>query len=276
MSIPKVSVIIPTYNRANILSRALESVLNQTFTDYELIIVDDGSTDHTRNTLSHYEAEARITIIYHPKNRGAAAARNTGINSAKGTYIAFLDSDDEWLPTKLAKQVAALEVAPNTPLSFTGVSLQRAKSTTRTPKKTHATWLQSMLCGQSFCPGSTLLIRRSVFQEIGMQDESLRRLEDIDWLIRYFSVYDSIALIPEPLARIYVSGAAQQKVILAAIDHIYRKHIVAIRNAAALDYWKEYESAACYWRAKQYSAFIRQMLKRPQLVKQAFRRVIRA
>ncbi len=107
---PKVSVIIPTYNRAHFLCEALDSALSQTFKDFEIIIVDDGSTDNTKQVLEKYGS--RIYYIYQ-ENKGRAEARNTGIRRAKGEHIAFLDDDDIWLPNKLEKQVFFLDARPD-------------------------------------------------------------------------------------------------------------------------------------------------------------------
>src|SRR5690348_923784 len=105
----KVSVIVPVFNKAPFVSRAIESVLIQHFTDFELIVVDDGSTDYSIDIVSSYEDE-RIRII-RQCNRGPGAARNTGIKHAKGDFIAFLDADDEWLPNYLSESVRLLETA---------------------------------------------------------------------------------------------------------------------------------------------------------------------
>ncbi len=101
---PMVSVIIPTYNRAHVLGRAIRSVLDQTYQDFELIVVDDGSSDHTGEVVATF-ADPRIHYLRHEKNRGAAAARNTAIKTAQGEYIASLDSHDEWLPEKLLGEI---------------------------------------------------------------------------------------------------------------------------------------------------------------------------
>jgi glycosyltransferase involved in cell wall biosynthesis len=93
---PKVSVIIPTYNRAEYLGRSIQSVLNQTYQDFELIIVDDGSTDNTRDIVAQFH-DKRLNYIRHETNLGVAAARNSGVRAARGIYLAFQDSDDEWL-----------------------------------------------------------------------------------------------------------------------------------------------------------------------------------
>src|SRR5437868_7134370 len=99
---PKVSVIIPTYNRGKLITRAVNSVLNQTFNDFEIIIVDDGSKDETKNILMPYQNQKKNRIKYfYQENRGISAARNRGIKESTGEYIAFLDSDDEWVSDKL-------------------------------------------------------------------------------------------------------------------------------------------------------------------------------
>src|SRR5438128_2256003 len=105
---PKVSVIIPTYNRAGFLRAAVQSVLDQTFTDFDVVIVDDASQDETQSVVERLQ-DKRIRCIRHPTNRRIAATRNTGIVNSTGEYIAFLDDDDQWLPEKLAKQVAMLD-----------------------------------------------------------------------------------------------------------------------------------------------------------------------
>lgn len=104
MKMDLVSVILPSYNRANTIARAIKSVVNQTYTNYELIIVDDGSTDNTEEVVKSLKNE-NIIYIKHPHNKGAAGARNTGLKIAKGEYIAFQDSDDEWMSHKLKKQI---------------------------------------------------------------------------------------------------------------------------------------------------------------------------
>ena len=105
---PIVSVIIPTYNRAHLIDKAIKSVLNQTYQDFEIIVVDDGSTDNTNEVLKNF-TDSRIHYIFHTSNLGVSAARNTGIKTSQGEYIALLDSDDDWLPEKLDKQVDVLQ-----------------------------------------------------------------------------------------------------------------------------------------------------------------------
>ena len=110
---PKVSVIVPTHNRADLLPRAVDSVLAQTYGDYEMVIVDDCSSDNTQDVIAGF-SDPRIRSFRHDRNRGQSAAINTGIAHARGEYIGFLDDDDEWLPTKLEGQVALLEASSPT------------------------------------------------------------------------------------------------------------------------------------------------------------------
>lgn len=105
---PRVSVVIPTYNRADIITRAVDSVLAQTVDDIEVLIIDDGSTDGTRALIEDID-DSRVRYLAHDTNRGVSAARNTGVEAGRGEYVAFLDSDDEWLPRKLERQLSALD-----------------------------------------------------------------------------------------------------------------------------------------------------------------------
>src|SRR4051794_36269759 len=117
---PLVSVVIPAFNRAFILPEALDSVLAQTFKDFELIVVDDGSTDDTEEVLRPY-VERRGVRFLPQANQGPAAARNRGIEAARGKYVAFLDSDDLWLPIKLSVQIPRMEAHPEAVMSYGNV-----------------------------------------------------------------------------------------------------------------------------------------------------------
>ncbi len=119
MDSPRVSVIIPTYNRAHLIDRALSSVFRQTIQDFEILVIDDASTDDTEAVVRRI-ADARVRYIRHSANKKAAAARNTGVASAQGVYVAFLDSDDEWLPNKLEVQLAVFERSPDTQIVYSG------------------------------------------------------------------------------------------------------------------------------------------------------------
>ena len=118
----KVSIIIPTYNRGHIIKKALHSIYSQTFEDYEILVVDGGSTDNTEKIIKEEcIRNSRIKYIKHKINRGISVARNTGILNSEGEYIVFLDSDDSWLPTKLEDQIQAIQRSSDTiGLIYTG------------------------------------------------------------------------------------------------------------------------------------------------------------
>jgi len=234
-AVPLVTVVIPALNRASVVRRAIDSVLQQTFRDFEIIVVDDGSIDGTAAQASRC-TDPRLRVLRHDRNRGAAAARNTGIRTAAGLFIAFLDSDDEWLPQKLERQVAALQRAPaNVLMSTTGYWMLRERSreiSARTPKNV-ADWGAAMRSGCVLSPGSTAIMRREAFAIHGFFDEELRRLEDWDWLLRYVAKHD-ILVLPEPLARIHMAERMDLAAVLAAARLLRSKHDAAMRR---LGFW---------------------------------------
>lgn len=197
-NIPKVSVIIPTYNREHLISNSIQSVLAQTYKDFELIIVDDGSSDNTEEVVLSFKDE-RIRFIKQPVNRGVSAARNTGIKAARGSYIAFLDSDDEWLPQKLELQLELLDSRHDIAIvcsdayvfdNRTGSTISRLWHDNPSyhwgnPRKAIQHPLRELLQGFFItCQGT--VVRRLVFTEVGYFDESLHTHEDWDMLVRIF------------------------------------------------------------------------------------------
>jgi len=206
---PAVSVVIPTYNRAHVVERAIQSVAGQTYTDYELILVDDASTDGTAGLAARLEAQlnGRLRYIRCETNGGAAAARNRGIQSARGTYVAFLDADDEWAPRKLELQVEQFKSAPpEVGLITTGYVLvdRYGRPTLEHPLYPKEGDLSSampdFIGGRGEIVGvfSTLMFRRSVAEEIGGLDETLRCWEDADFYFRAAGRYH-FAFMPERL-----------------------------------------------------------------------------
>ena len=208
---PAVSVIIPTYNRATIVLDAIRSVFRQTFQDLEVIVVDDGSDDDTYQQILALR-DPRVTLIRHDMNKGAAAARNTGAAAAKGKYVAFLDSDDQWAHDKLARQVNFLEAgATQFRASCTGFhymvrDLEQTELRIPQHPLTHADFLLGCRCS----PGSTLMVEAAFFKKVGPFNEEMRRLEDWDWLMRCTQI-SPVGVLQKPLARIdtRVSGASQ-------------------------------------------------------------------
>jgi glycosyltransferase involved in cell wall biosynthesis len=182
---PFVTVIIPTYNRADLLSEALESVFRQTYRDYEIIVVDDGSTDDTPRITEQYKD--KITVI-RQTNGGRSRARNAGIAAARGRYIAFLDDDDLWVPRKLEQQVRILEENPTVGLVSCSVHLTREGSPTRTWSQTTPSgldaWTEQLVLGDGVHNPSTLLIRKDILCRIELFDPNVEPCEDWDLLIR--------------------------------------------------------------------------------------------
>ena len=194
---PRVSVIIPTYNRGWIIEEAIDSVLNQDFSDFELIVVDDGSDDNTREILGAY-ANA-ITVLHQP-NRGVSAARNRGIAEASGRLIAFLDSDDLWLPGKLTTQVKFFEENADAMINQTQEIWLR-NGVRVNPKKRHHKF-SGMIFERSLAlclvSPSAVMIRKSLFDIIGLFDERLPACEDYDLWLRISCRYP-VHLIDFPL-----------------------------------------------------------------------------
>ena len=228
-----VSVVIPVFNRAHTLHRAIDSVRMQDVTDWELIVVDDGSTDGSTDIPVSY-GDARIRLIRHDTNRGAAAARNTGVQAARGRYVAFLDSDDEWLPGKLRVQLDAMERGADAPQALcTGFLLHREKTGHRSRRHPQAdgTWFETMLDGCYVSPGSTLMVRRDCFAAVGPLDETLPRLEDWDWLLRCMERF-SFDCLPVLGAVVHVGRPARSAAVAIAIDRLGRQHTDRVLRVA--------------------------------------------
>ena len=194
---PQVSVIIPTYNRAWTIEEAIDSVLAQDYTEFELIVVDDGSTDHTSDVLDSY---GNVIKVLCQKNKGVSAARNRGIAEASGKFIAFLDSDDLWLPQKLTVQIEFFNQTPDALICQTEEIWVR-NGLRVNPKKRH-----KKPSGRIFKPSlelclvspSAVMIHRGLFDRVGGFDETLAACEDYDLWLR-ISCRFPIHLIDTPL-----------------------------------------------------------------------------
>lgn len=199
---PKVSVIIPSYNRAKLVGRAIDSVLKQTFSDYEIIVVDDGSQDNTKDVLSAYDR--KIKYIYQ-SNRGISGARNRGIKEAAGEYIAFLDSDDLWIPEKLAEQVKVLEANKKVGIVYSKLQMINDKGEHCGVKPKHKSGknFRELIEIGGDIPTSSVMTRRECFEKVGVFDESLQQMEDIDMWIRIAKVYDLYEIADQMLAYYY-------------------------------------------------------------------------
>lgn len=203
---PTVSIIIPTYNRAHLVGRAIQSVLNQTYQDFEIIVVDDGSVDNTEEIVGEFQRrDKRVKYLKHKVNKGGSAARNTGIKASRGEYIAFLDSDDEWLPRKLQLQMEVFQKSPSRVgavytayvyVKDSGKEINEHKISKN--GNIHLALLQGNIVGTT----STLLIKRSCFEKVGLFDERLKSCQDWDMWLRISSMYDFEGL-SRPLVKFY-------------------------------------------------------------------------
>ena len=236
---PLVSIIIPVYNRAQLLSRAIRSVLNQVFQNFEVIVVDDGSTDDIENVVKSFN-DKRIRYIRHEERRGAPAARNTGIRLARGKYIAFQDSDDEWHPEKLEKQMRAFENAPPdlgvVYTSFWRVENGRKNYIPPSNFKQKEGYIHGILLETNFISTPTAIVKKECFEKAGMFDESLPRLQEWELWIR-ISKYYRFKHIDEPLVNAYLqpdSISRNMNAWIMARKLILEKHFEEISKKPAL------------------------------------------
>jgi glycosyltransferase involved in cell wall biosynthesis len=203
----KISVIIPTWNRSSYLARALESVLAQSVLPYEVIVVDDGSTDNSREIIKR---NFRGVRYLYQENRGVSSARNTGILAARGDWIALLDSDDRWEPHKLECQQRALQAHPD------GIMCHSNETWVRNGKRVNPMNKHAKRGGLIFrhclplcaISPSAAVIKRGLFDEIGLFDEALPACEDYDLWLRICAVYP-VLYLDEPLLIKYGGHADQ-------------------------------------------------------------------
>lgn len=209
---PKITVIIPTFNRERYVQRAIDSVLNQSFKDYELVVVDDGSTDNTRPALQHYGT--RIRYIYQT-NQGVSAARNTGIEAATGEWVAFLDSDDEWMTDYLACQMERADADSTICMQSTDAWVVELEGERHRYFDNNRSRLEFngrdyllktepfsfILQHQPWQLGSTI-VRRTALRTAGGFDVSLTLSEDLDLMARV-GLHGSFGLIRRELVNVY-------------------------------------------------------------------------
>jgi glycosyltransferase involved in cell wall biosynthesis len=202
---PIVSVIIPAYNCAQFLSETLDSVLRQSFADYEIIIVDDGSKDNTLAVIEEYERSGNIRGVSQ-KNKGPAAARNVGIKIARGVYCAFVDADDLMMPERLSRQVQALEANKAPGLVYTDLMTFNEEGIVHRTKKEfihpYAGWVLDRLLITNFITTSTVMVRKKCFESVGLFDEAkdMRGVEDYKMWLQISEKYP-VEYIDAPLVR---------------------------------------------------------------------------
>lgn len=232
-----VSVIIPTYNREATIKRAIDSVLNQTYSSLELIVVDDGSTDKTVELVDSYQ-DKRIRLVCLAKHSGANVARNKGISVAKGKYIAFQDSDDEWMQDKLYQQITYLE-KEDKDVCYCPYVLHEDGRIKIIPeyagnKQLHEEKIKEILQRKNVISTQTLIIRRNVIEKVGGFDETLPRLQDYEFAIRLAQCC-KVGYISQPLVNVYRVNACIST-NREALMEAYRKIIVKHMSFLDLEY----------------------------------------
>lgn len=202
---PKVSVVVPTYNRAHLISRAIQSVLNQTYQDLEIIVVDDCSEDNTEEIIKNFK-DNRLRCIRHHKNKGASAARNTGIKASRGEYIAFQDSDDEWFPDKLEQQINIINISPpEVGVVYCGFYKIEGDKKTYFPSDRYTQkegTIHNELLKGNFIGTPSVLIKKECFEKTKYFDENIPALEDWELWIEV-SKYYKFKYLNKPLLNSY-------------------------------------------------------------------------
>lgn len=231
---PAVSVVIPAYNAASYIEETLDSVLAQTYRDFETIVIDDGSTDNTGEVISQYGDAVRYI---RKENGGSASARNRGIREARGRYIAFLDADDLWIPEKLERLHELFEKDPALAWAYsdalfveaeTDKALYRASQIRARPQ---GDVLQPLMLG-NFMPPSMIVVKRNVLEEVGGFDESeLRRIsEDWELCMRIAARYP-IRYLDEPL--VHIRKHSENKTGTMNLEHALQSRLTTIKEAVA-------------------------------------------
>lgn len=184
---PLVSTVIPTYNRAEYLPDAIESVLTQTYEKIELVIVDDGSSTPVRQTLDEFTFHEldSVRFVRHDENKGANVARNNGIRASSGEYIAFLDDDDRWDETKISRQVQAFHNAdPEVGVVYTGRRIENPRGQNDWTSTAEGNVVKDLLTGKNFGQFSSVMVRSSILDDAGLPDERFPAWQDREWFFR--------------------------------------------------------------------------------------------
>lgn len=230
-----ISIIIPTYNRASLLPKAVNSVINQTYKNWELIIVDDGSTDNTKEIVRQFSNKDKRIKYFYQENKGQPSAMNVGVKNSQGEFIAFLDDDDEWLPLKLEKQIYKILQDKKIGIVYTNsIVIGQQKRYKINPNKfyykNNTNFFCSLLKG-NLITASSVLLRKECFEKVGLFDESkiikITQSQDYDMWLRIARYY-KIGYMPEVLVKYNyiqkITDWQKRKLAYKAILHIYKKH----------------------------------------------------
>lgn len=289
---PLVSVIVPTYNSARYVTAAVDSILDQSFKDFEVLVIDDGSTDDTRTVLARYGSPVRYI---HQSNRGVSIARNRGIAESTGKYIAFLDADDTWFPAKLERQLDALTQTPGYRLCYTGfrfVDDQMRSLRDHRPRQFDDALEGLLFHGNIVSSICTVLVERALFDQVGGFDPELSQCADWDMWVRLART--TRFLVIEDLLVTYRQHATNMSRSVALLERDSRRVLEkgfadpatpetmrARANRAIARNWMVL--AGSYYHARDYRNFMRSALQAlwldptqaGRLVGYPFRRVLR-
>ncbi|HZF01834.1 MAG TPA: glycosyltransferase [Methylomirabilota bacterium] len=240
-SMPLVSVIIPVFNRAHCVANAVESVLAQTFRNFEIIAVDDGSTDGTAEVLEKFGDQIRLL---RQKNRGVSAARNAGIRAARGKWIAFLDSDDRWFPEKLDRQLAAMEKYP-VKMSFTrcmnaqGELLRDIEFVSAALREPEIFLVENAVDSICLSPRhpliQTMIVEKEILENTGLFDESFHAAEDAELIFR-LSFLSGFIYVDHPLTIVF-ENSSNSLTYSVKLDSLARRNQSYLRLLAEM-YWR--------------------------------------
>ncbi len=232
---PLVSIIMPTYNRAKIISNAINSVLNQTYTNFELIIVDDGSTDNTLSILENYDDD-KIKIVNSILNKGASHARNLGLKASEGEYIFYLDSDNDWHPNYLKGMVGAFLELPDADAIYSGQYLFRNLNDNHPFAMRFGSFNKSLLKNCNYIDINCFAHKKEVYNQIGGFDECLQRYVDWDYILKIdcnFNIYS----VPIVLSNYYHYNANNR---ISDIVNLDQTQITILENISNYNYFKKY------------------------------------
>lgn len=254
---PAISIVMASYNRARLLPQAIASVQAQTFTDWELLVIDDGSTDSTRDVVSGIAKQDPRVRYIHRQNGGGAAARNTGIRNAQGAFVAFQDDDDLWHPEKLSRHHAFLSGHPEYGWLYGYMHIEDRKTGERSVHGRVVTTYRELFRGYFVGP-QTVLIRRPCFDRIGLfqEDRALWGAEDLELFMRLAKYYP-FGCVQEPLATRFLdeeqnSLSRQAKYLEAAVKIYQRLDISGQHEVRLLDKIRKiadlHHHVACFYR----------------------------
>jgi len=267
---PLISIIVPTYNRGSFISECIESVLNQSYTDWEMIIIDDGSTDSTKEIINTYLSEPRIQYHYQ-ENKGQSSARKKAIYLAKGKYLAFLDSDNIWLNQRLEFGLKAIQRNENIDLTY-GDIIEIDENSTEVPMvnmKRFSGKVSSQLVKDNFITMNTVLVKKSVVIKVKAFREEIKRADDYDMWLR-LSAEHNFLYIPKVMVKYRVmddqiSSNKEGRFIAnkEIVEHFYKIFPNVLTTKEKKQGWSSFYLRKAYYEmsVKNYNLAFKDLLK---------------